>query len=197
MRTEFSFEWVCIFSWSHFIEFKKRCVQSENVGNGKRNPRPRLIINGLNWSYSQTEQRNGNYLAGLLIAAQNWMKHTFGSDYRTTHAHTHTSRKEITNESMFDLEWISVPAEWPFICSFTTLYAVFRLSHCILFCYSLCVNASQTQTSKIYWHKQRLWLLSNIIKAEYRTVRIHTAWWMTFQYLHWMIVFTLRHPNDA
>lgn len=113
------------------------------------------------------------------------------------HTHTHTSRKEITNESMFDLEWVSVPAEWPFICSFTTLYAVFRLSHCILFCYSQCVNASQTQTSKIYWHKQRLWLLSNIIKAEYRTVRIHKAWWMTFQYLHWMIVFTLRHPNDA
>lgn len=84
---------------SHSIVWEAVCGRAE-VCNGKRNPR--LIINGLNWSYSQTEQRNGNYLAGLLIASPNWMKYTFGSDYSTTHAHTHSGEKRL------QMNWCSI-----------------------------------------------------------------------------------------
>lgn len=74
-------------------------------GNGKRNSQ---LIHWLE-SCGQTKQGNGNYLAGLLIALE--LNEVYIWERLRDHTQTHTSnRKEITNEMMFDLEWIFVSA---------------------------------------------------------------------------------------
>lgn len=60
-------------------------------------------------SYGQTKHGNGNYLAGLLIALE--LNGVYIWEQLLDHTRTHMCRrKKITNEMVFDVEWISIPA---------------------------------------------------------------------------------------